>query len=283
MISPKEKANAAGSVMKTTRHRRAFSLVELLVVITLIVMLVAMMATALNSARASGAKQKTRASIMMLDSIIQQHYRGTESMSVPQGEDRGDAIRKQITADMPDSWAEVAYLQSNQSEFNLARHRGYVATAGALSPSSTVADAECLFMIIMQGGLADCLECAGLGSIPVGDTDNDGAQEFLDAWGEPIRYVLWPGGFELPPGQPFFDTKRPFDDGPPASPDRPGGVMRPLLFSGGPSKKSSTEINDSSYLDAGSPGSSGTNLGGPDGGDDYRNDNITNFDDEVKK
>ena len=269
--------------MKTTSHRRAFSLVELLVVITLIVMLIAMMATALNSARASGAKQKTRASIMMLDSIIQQHYRATESMSVPQGEDRGAAIRKQITADMPDSWAEVAHLQANPSDFKLARHRGYGATAAALSPSSTVADAECLFMIVMQGGLGDCLDCAGLSSIPVGDTDNDGAQEFLDAWGEPIRYVLWPGGFELPPGQPFFDTKRPFDDGPLANPDRPGGVMRPLLFSGGPSKKSSTEINDSSYLAAGSPGASGTNLGGPDGGDDYRNDNITNFDDEVKK
>jgi type II secretory pathway pseudopilin PulG len=269
--------------MKTTSHRRAFSLVELLVVVTLIVMLLAMMATALNSARASGAKQKTRASIMMLDSIIQQHYRATESMRVPEGEDRGVAIRKQVTADMPDSWAEITYIKDHPADFAAARHRGYGATLNALSPSSTVADAECLFMIIMQGGLADCLDCSGLGSIPVGDTDNDGAQEFLDAWGEPIRYVLWPGSFELPPGQPFFDTKRPFDDGPLANPDRPGGTMRPLLFSGGPSRKSSTAINDASYLESGNAGTPGNGLGGPDGGDDYRNDNITNFDDEVRK
>jgi prepilin-type N-terminal cleavage/methylation domain-containing protein len=270
--------------MKTTMHRRGFSLVELLVVISLVVTLLSMMAMALSAARASGGKQKTKAWIMMLDEIIQRHYRSTESIRVPEGEsDRGAWIRRQITADMPDSWAEVAYLKANAGDFKSARHRGYVATADILSPSSTVADAECLFMIIMQGGLADCLDCAGLGSIPVGDTDNDGSPEFLDAWGEPIRYVLWPGGFQLPPGQPFFDTKRPFDSGPLLNPDRLGGTMRPLLFSGGPSKKSSTAINDSSYLGSGDVGNPGNGLGGSDGGADSRNDNITNFDDEVKQ
>ena len=29
----------------------------------------------------------------------------------------------------------------------------------------------------------------------VGDTDGDGLPEFLDGWGRPIRYILWPAGF----------------------------------------------------------------------------------------
>lgn len=279
--------------MKTIAHRRAFSLVELLVVITLIVMLIAMMATALNAARASGAKQKTKASITMLDEIIQRHYRSTESMSMPAdvaAGSRGTEIRKQITADMPDSWQDVAYLKAHPSDFKSARHRGYVATFNAVNPSAQHASAECLFMIIMQGGLADCLDCSGLGSIPVGDTDSDGAPEFLDAWGQPIRYVLWPAGFELPLGSKFFDQATAPFDGPGAGAE--GGTMRPLILSGGPSKEDATKFAGMSYLDldpdetqCGNPLNAAiTPLGGHDATyEDRRNDNITNFDDEVKK
>lgn len=298
--------------MTTNTHRRGFSLVELLVVITLIVMLVAMMATALNAARASGAKQKTRASIAMLNEIIQRHYRSTESMSMPAdvaATGRGAAIRRQITADMPDSWQEVEYLKNHPDEFKSARHRGYVATYDAVNPTTQNASAECLFMIVMQGGLADCLDCSGLGSIPVGDTDGpdvngdgvpdgDGAPEFLDAWGKPIRYVLWPGGFQLPPGgDAFFDgSVAPFDG---AASAAPGGTMRPLIVSVGPSIRinPSASIDEDpikyfgdSYLElggaqCGNPAHSSISpLGGHDTSrPDRRIEILTNFDDEVRK
>jgi prepilin-type N-terminal cleavage/methylation domain-containing protein len=291
MTFHESKANAAGATMKTATHRRGFSLVELLVVITLIVMLIAMMGTALNAARASGNKQKTKASIKMLDEIIQRHFRSTESMSVAANipaSGRGAAIRKQITADMPDHWDEVRHMKANAGDFGSARQRGYVATLDAISPSNTFADAECLFMIIMQGGLADCIDCSGLGSIPVGDKDNDGAPEFLDAWGEPIQYVLWPGGFQLPIGSNFFDQTTPPFDG--AGSGAEGGTMRPLLVSGGPSKLPSIGIHPDgvSYLSLNASGDPANSDIRQQGGfsssvGDYRSDNITNFDDEVKQ
>jgi len=67
-----------------------------------------------------------------------------------------------------------------------------------------------------------------------------------------------------------------------------GGLMRPLIFSGGPSKLSSTEVHAGSYLALGNACGDPANatigkLGGLAGSNDRRADNITNFDGEVKR
>jgi prepilin-type N-terminal cleavage/methylation domain-containing protein len=277
-------------------RRKAFSLIELLVVITIIVMLVAMLATAMNSARASGKKQTTKSAIAAINAILQRHFASCESTPLSAADattDIGVSIRRKITADMPDNWAEVAYMKTLPAEFSSARQRGYVATYNAINPSPAYSNAECLFMIVMQGGLADCLACTSLDSVQKGDYDGDGALEFWDAWGEPIQYVLWPAGFELPLETNYFDQVAPFSGllGTGAT----GGLMRPLVFSGGPSKLSSTMLNDGSYLllgnDCGNPAyvppsvpPDPRTFGGHDGGTtDSRSDNITNYDDTVKK
>jgi hypothetical protein len=54
--------------------------------------------------------------------------------------------------------------------------------------------AECLYLIIMNAtgdGEARTL----FGETSIGDTDGDGAPEFLDGWGNPIGFVRWPAGF----------------------------------------------------------------------------------------
>ena len=54
--------------------------------------------------------------------------------------------------------------------------------------------AECLFMIVMHhtgDGEARTL----FSRQDIGDTDGDGAQEFLDGWGRPIEFIRWPAGF----------------------------------------------------------------------------------------
>jgi prepilin-type N-terminal cleavage/methylation domain-containing protein len=266
-----------------------FSLVELLVVVSIILVMMALAGAALSGARSSGAKQKTLATIAAIDEILQRHFAGAESSDAAatgSGNSRGAAIRRRLTADMPDSWEEVRHMKSRAQEFKTARHRSYVATLDSAQPSDQYGDAECLFMIVMQGGLADCLTCSALDSAPIDDKDNDGAPEFLDAWGEPICYVLWPAGFELPAGTKFFSQSAPFDGSPPTG--ATGGTMRPLIFSGGPSKLSSTEIHAGSYLQLGAAcgdPADGTiaKLGGLSGSADNRGDNLTNFDREVQR
>ena len=188
-------------------------------------------------------------------------------------------------------------MKTDTTLFSSARQRGYVATLDALivlNPGASGlvtinqnASAECLFMIVMQGGLADCLTCTVLDSIPKGDVDGDGAPEFLDAWGQPIRYVLWPAGFEQPIGTKYFDQTAPFD-GLPAT-GATGGSMRPLIVSGGPSKQDSTKFVGMSWLSLGNACGDPADatiaiLGGWDGiSPDYRPDNVTNFIGEVQR
>ena len=275
--------------MRYSLRRRAFSLVELLGVVTIIVVLMGLMGAALSAARGSQKKQETAATIMVIDTILSQYYRSMDSSRAGAGgpsTDRAASIRRQMTADMPDSWAEVRHLKSQAQQFDSARQRGYVAMLDALSPSDQFGDAECLFMIVMQGGLADCLACSALERAKIGDKDQDGALEFWDAWDEPIRYVLWPAGFELPVGTRFFSTVPPFS-GATVTADI-AGPMRPLIFSGGASKLSSTEVHTGSYLSLGNACGDPANatisiLGGLAGTDDHRSDNITNFDGEVKR
>lgn len=304
--------------MTKTMPRKAFSLVELLVAVSIVVLLMALLGAAISSAQTRGAKDKAQATIMAIADVLQRHFSASESSrvgAIVATTERGTAIRRQITADMPDSWVDVNFMAINSNDFTSARQRGYVATwmafpaanrrlpgdAGYPAPGLTgaalvqagkdfvqyrFADSECLFMIVMQGGLADCLTCATLDSLPIGDTDSDGAPEFIDPWGMPIRYVLWPAGFEQPLGTKYFDQTKPFDGLPPAG--AAGGTMRPLVFSGGPSTQSSTNVNDGSYLGlipsslCGDP-ADGTIavLGGLAGTDDYRADNITNFSSEA--
>ncbi|MEM9353602.1 MAG: prepilin-type N-terminal cleavage/methylation domain-containing protein [Planctomycetota bacterium] len=54
--------------------------------------------------------------------------------------------------------------------------------------------AECLYLIIMNG-TGDGEARSLFGQRDIGDTDGDGALEFLDGWGRPIRYIRWPAGF----------------------------------------------------------------------------------------
>ncbi len=69
--------------------------------------------------------------------------------------------------------------------------------------------AECLYMIIMLttgDGEARTL----FNEQDIGDTDGDGAPEFLDGWGQPIAWIRWPVGFvsDLMPIDPVTNDRR---------------------------------------------------------------------------
>ena len=271
-----------------------FTLVELLVVVAIILVLMGLMASAVSAARGSQKKQATQALIAKLDVIIQQQYATYASRNVPGATTsaaRGVGLRKMATGDLPDSWADVAYMASNASQFTSSPQRAYVAIYNAAvaankTPTSDYSDAECLFMIVMQGGIANCIDCGELKTAERDDVDKDGFFEFLDAWGRPIRYVLWPAGLVLPPGAGtrFFSTDLPF------SSTGSGRTMRPLIFSGGQDQTNSIAVNGGSNLQLGNKCGDPTDptvatFGGLEtsGGGDSRADNITNFDAEAGK
>ncbi len=279
-------------------RRQAFSLVELLVVVSIILVLMALLGGAVSAARVSQKKQATQALIARIDEVLKQQFATYASRAVPASALTGSSksaaraayLRRLASAEMPDSWVDVQAIANNTAGVpRTSPQSAYVGVFQAIRavnaawPTSDYADAECLFMVVMQGGIADCLDCGALGSSTKGDVDGDGAFEFLDAWGNPIRYVLWPAALELPPGgDRFFSTTAPFTVGPVAP--AKGGTMRPLVFSGGPDGTNAIRVNESGNLTAaglqcGDP--TGSDVGGPDGAGST--DNITNLDAEAAR
>jgi hypothetical protein len=261
-----------------------------------------LLGAAVAAARNTAKISSTRATIEKLNTIISQQYLTYASRPIAAAATTtiAAAARRQLaTADMPEMWAEVqtlkeTYLGLANQRFPInGSQRAYVSYRDAISPlpSPKFEDAECLFMIVMVGGLADCLDCRGLGLSDIGDKDGDQAPEFWDAWGNPIGFVLWPAGLELPPGGgKFFSTTAPFVSGSIAL--APGGTMRPLIYSSGPDGKATFAVPTASQI------KTGTNCGNPadvtaatlasfaaplDDPVDRRADNITNFDAEAKQ
>jgi prepilin-type N-terminal cleavage/methylation domain-containing protein len=252
--------------------RGGFSLVELLVVMSIMVVLLGLVSAAVSGARASQKKQATRLLLAKLDTIIQQQMASYAARVVPPPPDaNGDGSitqadlpsgwskaayrswyirRNLISGDLPDRWSDVAALASGTVPLSVSGtaklpvtspQRTYAAVWTSLSNQQRsdahqqYAGAECLFMIVMQGGIADCIDCGELRTAERGDKDEDGLFEFWDAWGNPIGFILWPAGLQLPggSGQSFFSGSRALETFPAARPSPTLG-MRPLIYSAGP-------------------------------------------------
>jgi prepilin-type N-terminal cleavage/methylation domain-containing protein len=302
-------------------NRRAFTLVELLVTLTLILLLMGLVLGAVRAAQTTQKSAATRLLIDKINTIVMQQFDSYGSKNVDETvlsslsssiADRSHARawhirRNMISADLPDRWTDVQFMATPANNWTpqSASQRTYIAiwnaaVAANRTPTSQYAGAECLFMIVMRGGLADCLDCGDLRTAQIGDQDTDsngniigdGMPEFLDAWGNPIGFILWPAAVELPPGTGVFTgaLDQPFAGTPPP---RPSLGMRPLIYSAGPDGEYSFDrASETGNLSAGT-GPLGRDCGnwqqGPTlnsaglAAPDYRADNITNFDAEAKK
>ncbi|HEX4415505.1 MAG TPA: prepilin-type N-terminal cleavage/methylation domain-containing protein [Lacipirellulaceae bacterium] len=135
------------------------------------------------------------------------------------------ALRETMLLDMPDRWSDVLlndigptgsggapssvvqqpfYLQARTELSNvyLRRYLALVGKTNTVTRQANTADnirqnqgAECLYMIVTLA-CGDGEARAQFGEHIIGDTDGDGAPEFLDGWGHPIDFIRWAPGFE---------------------------------------------------------------------------------------
>jgi prepilin-type N-terminal cleavage/methylation domain-containing protein len=253
--------------------RRAFTLVELLVVISIIAILASVFLGAMYAAQDTARTQKTRATIVKLNTIIMEHYESYRNRRVPitipsgiapnaAAKLRLDALRELMRMEMPDGWGDVvkydpagnivqvggkaeppvcatsiphaAVAQAYINKFNAAK-----LSRGAF-PSRANERAECLYLIVTCSSSDDesPLELFRAGEIQ--DTDNDGIPEFVDGWGTPIRFLRWASGFQSElQTQNSVQQPDPFDPRhiyPNTAQPQPTFALYPLIYSAGPDK-----------------------------------------------
>ena len=298
------------------RATGGFTVVELLVVVSIILALMALIGAAVAAATANGKEAATRATIGKLDTILQAQLAryGSRYVDTSSPGDMTKAVyrawkirREMITGDMVDRWSDVDLMvadnptginPTNDDEnvtFTSAPQRSYIATRqNGGTPSSTYAGAECLFMIITQGGFADCLDCNALKNVRRGDKDNDGYFEFWDEWENPIGYILWPAGVKIPVNgeAKYFSGDRTPEPAFSGSPSPTLG-LRPLIYSAGPDGEYGFERNgeaatlnlgsDPPGRDCGNPAADPISKAGQPIAGKEKNvlDNLTNLDEKA--
>ena len=142
--------------MRYSLSRRAFTLVELLVVVTIILVLMGLIGAAVSGARGSQKKLATQGLIAKLDGVIQQQfatYAGRDVVAASPAA-RAVELRRQVTGDLPDRWVDVKYMADNAAKFTSPHQQTYIAVWNSMTtkPTADYAGAECLFMTVMQGG-----------------------------------------------------------------------------------------------------------------------------------
>jgi len=138
------------------------------------------------------------------------------------GEARADlrllAVRELIKLEMPDRWSDIigdtvgnvlptandnAFVNPAILSSRPALTSSYLRRYRSL-PTTNINDlqsnqgAECLYLIVMLS-TADGEARTLFSEQDIGDTDGDGALEFLDGWGRPIHFIRWPAGFSTGP------------------------------------------------------------------------------------
>ncbi len=207
--------------LPAVRGRRSFTMVELLVTITILGILAGLMLGALAVVRTSAREAATRARIAKIHNILMAKYESYRTRRVPLNDTdlihiagvnpvppptaaaiRLRALYDIIRMEMPDRWSDITTppQYAIRWDTNLSQlvanppsiYRAYQSRYAAHAPSSNFAPAKCLYMLLTMSGGEDVRRQFHSDEI---STDTDGYSMFVDGWGHPIYFLRWAPGF----------------------------------------------------------------------------------------
>ncbi|HEX2476434.1 MAG TPA: prepilin-type N-terminal cleavage/methylation domain-containing protein [Lacipirellulaceae bacterium] len=236
---------------RQSRGLTGFTLVELLIAITIISILASLILGVASVAGETARHRKTEQMIARLHTLLMEHYDTYKTRRVAVRQEilkgindstasaaqkglltanaRLYALRELILMEVPDRWSDILltdvpdpptgltdarypFFQSpigasptgrtSLADVYLRRYAAIATGTNSLTGQTNTAEeitdnqgAECLYLVITLAtgdGEARTL----FGESTIGDTDGDGAKEFLDGWEHPINFLRWAPGFD---------------------------------------------------------------------------------------
>lgn len=199
------------------RSRAAFSLVELLVVVTILMLLMSIVLFGLAGVQNTANDRRARAQIMRIHQLISEKMASFENRRVRLQPNSLEApaaklasIRELMRLEMPDRITDIIADPDNP---NAPALRQIVAQEPALATAyrRIIANqagggwtyehqgAECLYMILARTYIGDSNGLQYFTEQEIGDVDGDNMLEILDPWGNPIEFLRWAPGVTSPP------------------------------------------------------------------------------------
>ena len=223
---------------RASTHRNGFTLTEMMVAIVIIAILSSVTLYAMASVQTLAKEQRTKAQISKIHELIAERWQSYEELRpkleyhglVPGNNvagqqkafDRLNALRQTMKLEMPDRVSDVFSIapvvagvpgrlvagtvndnQGNNIQLSIPTptlHRYYANFVSSRTSNWTTQHqgAECLYMILSRIEVGDMSAMEMFSEAEIGDTDNDGVPEILDAWGRPLNFLRWAPGFISP-------------------------------------------------------------------------------------
>ena len=200
-------------ILHTSYFPRGFTLVELLVTITIIGILAGISLGALQWARRFAAEEKTKATIAKLDAIVMRHYESYITRRIPitippktsprrAAQLRYLALMDLMRLEMPERSLDFVVKINNNyviqrpiegwtspPALTQKYYQKYTNAAVQFKDNGT---AKCLYMWI---SMSDPSVMEQFSQNEIGTPDNDGWPVFIDGWGKPINFLRWAPGY----------------------------------------------------------------------------------------
>lgn len=205
---------------------RAFTLIELMLVMGMMAILMAATGLALAQAMEQGRASRTQAQIARIHSLLMARYESYRTRSIRltvppsttaqvRAAMRLNILREIMRLEMPQCVGDIVGIDISASPnapvLNTRPNRFFMSPASPYPALSNnyfrrvqsspnfikggAIEAECLYLILSTIDDGDSNGLNFLLPSEIGDTDGDGVLEILDGWGRPLLFQRWPTGY----------------------------------------------------------------------------------------